>query len=1156
MKRKWRREWDRQQQGQSAARSLNPGRSSLQALAKIILPPVAAATLLLSAMTLPAYASLDGGQITAGAGSISQSGNITNITQTTNKLSIDWQSFNIGANETVNFLQPGASSIALNRVVGNNASSIYGKLNANGQVFLINTNGILFAPGSSVNVGGIVASTLSISDADFQKGKYDFTGNGGSVINQGSITAVSGGYVALLGAQVSNQGVIVANQGTVALGAGSAATLDFHGDGLYSLAVTQEALDALAENHKLIQANGGQVVMTARAASDLAGSVLKNTGVIEAQSIGNSNGIITLDGGSVGAVVNSGVLDASGKDAGQTGGTVKVLGNDLTLAAGTAIDVSGANGGGTVLLGGNKQGRGPEQNAATTTVANNVTINADAITAGDGGTIVVWSDGATSFNGTASAKGGTSSGDGGFIETSGKKLKIGNNALITTVAANGKTGTWLLDPDGFTISAVGGDITGVELGSQLGSNNVLILSTGGRGYDGSINVNDTVNWSANTTLTLNATNKINVNAPITGSGASSGLALNALLDININSPSSLQVNTLTANATGNINFNAPQSWTNDGAWSFTGNNINVNDTVNWSAGTLTLNAGKFVNLNAVMTAANQGSLVMNYNDDIDTSTDAKGNPTSKYGTPLGGLSPLFDKKTGTYVGRIDFSGNTAANPLTINGNQYTLITSIASPTLADGSANPHDISVINKNGGVGFYALASNLIAPDTALTDSLISKFSSGAVLEGLGNNIANLTIDSSSFYLALVGTNYGVIRDLSLTNVNITSDRGYIGAIAGYNYSKIINVAATGSIIVTNPTNSLGGYSIAPGVGGLVGINSGVIYGGYANVDVDTNNSSNVGGLVGSNSGTTAVIQNSVSLGNVTSYQDAATNNNAGGFAGSNSGSIFNSGATGNVNVGTNPNSQYASFSAVGGFVGTNSGGTIDNSYATGNVVLSQGKVISWASGLNDGAAGIGGFVGTLAGGSITNSSSFGSLLAVSSAVNTVTNTGAFAGNVSAAATMEGNTYSSATSGAYGGIGKGSMTGLTSTTDTGPSSTQGPLSSNTQQAQQAAEARSEATNLANQATAEQANAGMYASQEQAIAIAQAGISEQSGQTEGHTLKTAEDRSNPDNLWQVSSGDASSYSADITAVQADGVEYQLEDAEPNNEDDDSKGKK
>ncbi|QDR80260.1 filamentous hemagglutinin N-terminal domain-containing protein [Sporomusa termitida] len=1154
MNRKWRREWGRQKKGQSAARSPTPGRSSLQTLAKIILPPVAAATLLLTAM-LPAYANPTGGQITAGAGSISQSGNTTNISQTTNKLSIDWQSFNIGANETVNFLQPGASAIALNRVVGNNASSIYGKLNANGQVFLINTNGILFAPGSSVNVGGIVASTLNISDADFQKGKYDFTGNGGSVTNQGSITAGNGGYVALLGAQVSNQGVIVANQGTVALGAGSAATLDFHGDGLYSLAVTQAALDALAENHKLIQANGGQVFMTAKAASALAGSVLNNTGVIEAQSIGNANGIITLDGGSVGAVVNSGVLDASGKDAGQTGGTVKVLGNDLTLAAGTAIDVSGANGGGTVLLGGNEQGRGPEQNAAATTVANDVTINADAITAGDGGTIVVWSDGVTSFDGTASAKGGTSSGDGGFVETSGKRLKIGDNALITTAAANGKTGTWLLDPDGFTISAVGGDITGAELGSQLGSNNVTIASTSGRGYDGSINVNDTVNWSADTTLSLNATSKINVNAPITGSGASSGLALNAMLDININSPSSLQVNTLTANAAGNINFNAPQRWTNGGAWSFTGNNINVNDTVNWSAGILTLNAGKFVNLNAVMTAADQGSLAMNYNDDIDTSADADGNPTSKYGTLLGGLSPLFNKETGTYAGRIDFSGNTAGNPLTINGNQYTLITSIASPTLADGAANPHDISVINKNGGRGFYALAANLIAPDTDLTaylsnngaaSYLITSISAGSVLEGLGNNIANLSLKNSSNTVAvsMIKNNYGTVRDLSLTNINFIGRRG--ATIFDSNDGRIINVAASGSLTISNPYNEL-----ATIIGGLVGGNSGLISGAYAKVDITAHSASNIGGLVGINYG---VIQNSLAEGAVTLYADDYLwgSSAIGGFAGlNNGGSIFNSGATGNVTVGTDVNNGLAAVSGVGGFVGQNGytfdavikPGYIDNSYATGNVSVSGGRVSN-----------IGGFVGTSpATGSITNSASFGSVPAASSAVNSITNVGSFAGYLADTTVMAGNTYNPATSHSPNGVGSGNPSGLTSTTNTEPSSTQGPLSSNAQQAQQAAEARSEAKNLTDQAAAQQTTAGTYAAKDQAIAIAQASISEQSGQTEGNTLNPAEDRSEPDNLWQVSD-DSSSYSADITAVQADGVEYQLEDAEYNDEDDDAKG--
>ena len=104
------------------------------------------------------------GTVTTGNATISQTSNITTITQTTNKASINWQSFSVAPTETVNFVQPSSSSVTLNRVVGVTNSLIEGTINANGQVFLLNPNGIVFSSGSSVNVGGLVASTLNMND--------------------------------------------------------------------------------------------------------------------------------------------------------------------------------------------------------------------------------------------------------------------------------------------------------------------------------------------------------------------------------------------------------------------------------------------------------------------------------------------------------------------------------------------------------------------------------------------------------------------------------------------------------------------------------------------------------------------------------------------------------------------------------------------------------------------------------------------------------------------------------------------------------------------------------------------------------------------------------------------------------------------------------
>src|SRR6185436_8616775 len=273
-----------------------------------------------------------GGAVSAGGATIASGGGTMTINQSSQNVAINWQSFSIGQTEAVKFVQPNSSSVALNRVTGADASSIMGSLSANGKVFLVNPNGILFAKGAEVNVGGLVASTRNISDGDFMAGNYKFAGSGsGTVVNQGSINA-DGGYVALLGATVSNEGVISARLGTVALAAGNAMTLDVAGDGLLNVMVNQGAVNALVQNGGLIRADGGQVLLTAQSAGTLLQSSINNTGVIQAQTVENHNGTIRLMGDmQSGTVSVSGTLDASGTGAGQTGGNIVVAGHHVGL---------------------------------------------------------------------------------------------------------------------------------------------------------------------------------------------------------------------------------------------------------------------------------------------------------------------------------------------------------------------------------------------------------------------------------------------------------------------------------------------------------------------------------------------------------------------------------------------------------------------------------------------------------------------------------------------------------------------------------------------------------------------------------------------------------------------------------------------------------
>jgi filamentous hemagglutinin family protein len=295
--------------------------------------------------SLNVYASPDGGLVVIGAGSITQTGATTTINQTTQNLSLNWESFNIAPTETVNFVQPSASAVAVNRIFDTNGTQILGNLNANGQVYLVNPNGILFGQGAQVNVGALVASTLDFNDANLNDSTRTFSGNStGSIVNQGAINAASGGYIALLGNTVSNQGTITAPLGTVALGAGSSTTLTFQNNSLVKMQVDQSVLNSLAENSGLIRADGGLVLMSAGAKNTLLASVVNNTGVIEAHTMQERNGTIILLGGMTAGTANvSGTLDASAPNGGN-GGFIETSAANVKIADDVKITTAAPQG--------------------------------------------------------------------------------------------------------------------------------------------------------------------------------------------------------------------------------------------------------------------------------------------------------------------------------------------------------------------------------------------------------------------------------------------------------------------------------------------------------------------------------------------------------------------------------------------------------------------------------------------------------------------------------------------------------------------------------------------------------------------------------------------------------------------------------------------
>ena len=258
----------------------------------------------------------NGGKIVSGDGKIPLSAEVNmEIQQDTSKLVIDWQGFSIGSAESVTFIQPDIHSVALNRVIGIDPSIILGKLSANGQVFLSNPSGVVFGANSVVDVHGLLATTLNISNDDFLKENYKFSQDSArqvSVINNGVINAAR--YVGLAAPMVENSGsIIVADLGSVALASGTAMTLDFNGDGLISFAVTDAEgrfLKDRINNSGLIRANGGQVLLTSKSAGDVIGNVINHSGIIEAQTVGKKDGKIILSSGNQGTVKISGMLDA------------------------------------------------------------------------------------------------------------------------------------------------------------------------------------------------------------------------------------------------------------------------------------------------------------------------------------------------------------------------------------------------------------------------------------------------------------------------------------------------------------------------------------------------------------------------------------------------------------------------------------------------------------------------------------------------------------------------------------------------------------------------------------------------------------------------------------------------------------------------------
>ena len=408
-----------------------------------------------------------GANVAHGTAVIAQNGQVLTVTNSNGAI-INWQGFSIGAGETTRFIQPSAVSSVLNRVVTDNPSLILGHLQSNGQVFLINPAGIMVGAGARVDVAGFVASSLQLSDADFLAKRFHFTAvpGAGMVRNEGEIRTPTGGSVYMVAPQVGNAGFINSPAGEVILAAGQTVEIGDTATPGVRAAITG---DGKTTNVGQIVANAGTI--------GLVGALVKNSGLLNASSAVSEGGRVYLRASDKLEQTASGAIDVNGTRGGSVlaraddttlldgsikavghngrGGEIQALGNKVGVIGAADLDASGLSGGGSILVGGDYQGRNIQvPNAEFTYVGAKTSLRADATRRGDGGKVIVWADDSTRAYGSISARGGEFGGDGGFIETSGKHyLDVSGIRVRADGALGGDAGLWLLDPDDLTVVA-------------------------------------------------------------------------------------------------------------------------------------------------------------------------------------------------------------------------------------------------------------------------------------------------------------------------------------------------------------------------------------------------------------------------------------------------------------------------------------------------------------------------------------------------------------------------------------------------------------------------------------------------------------------------------------------------------------------------------
>jgi filamentous hemagglutinin family protein len=792
------------------------------------------------------------------------------ITETTNAAVINWGSFNIGAKASVAFVQPSSTSVLLNRVLSADPTRIYGSLTANGEVFIVNAQGVLFAPGAQVDVGGLVASSLGISDKDFLSGNWSFSGtNPASVSNAGDIHIENGGFAALLGGHASNSGTIAARMGSVALASGNRITLDLDASGLIKVGISQAAVDSLVQNSGAIIADGGRIVLTAKAADAALATVVNNDGLLQARHLGVRDGQVWLlaadeiaNTGATGPAANAAAVQNAAGGV-ESSGSIDVSGGGEASLAGTRVllsgDINASGGNSHVLLNSTQE----TQLAAGSAI--------DLASSAARNSLVVWSQGQTDAAGSVDGRGLGSTGAGATVEISAGHTLQENESVLLGAASPAAAGTLILDPATLEIAAGSGSATAnivYQNALQNQSGNIVLAATG----------QITVDALANNALNLaNATS-----LSITSSSSGGINFLNGILG----APSTI----ITHGAPVTLNASGSGALSNVASIVTNGGNIDL--------------SGVFVHLAGGLDATNGGSPAGNV-----AVTVFGGGILSSSTSPLAGARVLLDGTFG-YVGD-------AAQPIPTSTGDLVVKTGGNAYVSNAGPVQTVDLTSNHLEGTpVGIAISASNLLLTGAdAIGDGTLYS----PAVHWTQYNASNPSVSvagPTSVSLTEDGNLLPANIDLPQTTVSLRANQGFI---LGGNTQPVI----ASTLLLSSPLG-IGGADLngvdaetdsnntgAPGGATLLteaGTVNAAVLSPAGNI-VGIANITAQGDLLGSVHASGALLQASGDIGSALAPLDLNLGNN---------GTAFNIAAGANVNI-------DATFFQSGTFVDANAGGSL---------------------------------------------------------------------------------------------------------------------------------------------------------------------------------------------------------------------------------------